>query len=122
MGTKAFGGSRWPAVDSPARVDDHCAGRVLAGAYAPAELRRLTAHRTRRSRRADAGAGQGQPDAEWVLRARQGAGPSKQRPAQQGPGIVRLTTELGAEWLPAWSTASTVKRCAVGAGPTTASR
>src|SRR5262249_57601108 len=68
------------------------------------------------------GAGAGQPDAEWVLRARQGAGPSKQRPAQQGPGIFRLTGKLGAEWLPAWSTASTVKRCAVGAGPTTGSR
>jgi len=29
------------------------------GAYAPAEIRRLTAHRTRRSRRADAGRGRG---------------------------------------------------------------
>ena len=39
----------------------------------------------------------GQPDAEWVLRVRQGAGPSKQRPAQQGPGTNRLTAGLGAE-------------------------
>ena len=68
------------------------------------------------------GPARGQPDAEWVHRARQGAGPSKQRPAQQGPGTVRLTAKLGAEGLPARSTASIVKRCAVGAGCTKASR
>jgi len=60
-------------------------------------------------------------DEVQFVRARQGAGPSKQWPVQQGPGTNRLTAGLGAEWLPAWSTASSVKRCAVGAGCTKAS-